>query len=99
MISPETKLFTPRSNAAVAALNETEIVIFGGQSAESHLKDIVIFDCRLKQCRVVENAGSHEFVAFGNQSVNVEANKVISLVRSKDNLPLLLQYTKGKKSL
>ena len=90
LINVAENILTKRSVPAVAPLNDTEIAILGGYG----LSDVIVFNTITKTCQKV-SAGDYKFTASGNQCVQAGINKVVALVRDKDNKPAVISWTKG----
>ena len=79
-ISPT--ILSPRERPAVAPLNNTEIMIFGGLGnyGNNYFGDLIVFDTKTKQCRKVMSEGASKFYARSNRCVQASNDKVIGLV-------------------
>ena len=92
LIDVAENILTPRYNTAVAPLNDTEIAILGGSYRFS---DVIVFNTTTKTCQKVSAGGDYKFYAAGNQCVQAGINKVVALVKDKDDKPAVISWTKG----
>ena len=83
LIQTSPTILSPRREPAVAPLNNTEIMIFGGYKNSNNLGDVIVFDTKTKQCTKVMSEGASKFYAHSNRCVQATNDKVIGLV-SKD---------------
>lgn len=89
------KEFVPRRNPVVIPLNDREIAILGGcDENDKDLSDVVVFDVINKECRKVADGGDLKFTSDNNQ-IALVGNKVIALVFEKDDIPCLIEWSKG----
>ena len=65
-----------------------------GGNANGYLSDVIVFNTTTKTCQKVA-AGDYQFHAEGNQCVKAGINKVVALVKDKDNKPAVISWTKG----
>ena len=91
LIDVDYYILTTRWYPAVAPLNDTEIAILGGHI----LSDVIVFNTTTKTCQKVSAGGDYKFTAFGNQCVQAGINKVVALVKDKDDKPAVISWTKG----
>ena len=85
LIQTSPTILSPRIDPAVAPLNNTEIMIFGGLDEDgNNLGDVIVFDTKTKQCTKVMSEGASKFHAYSNRCVQASNDKVIGLV-SKDD--------------
>ena len=94
LINVDKNILTKRSRPAVAPLNDTEIAILGGWNYSYRLSDVIVFNTTTKTCQKVA-AGDYKFNAAGNQCVQAGINKVVALVKDKDDKPAVISWTKG----
>ena len=94
LIDVDWNILTKRTVPAVAPLNDTEIAILGGNDGNC-LSDVIVFNTTTKTCQKVSAGGDYKFYAEGNQCVQAGINKVVALVKDKDNKPAVISWTKG----
>lgn len=92
---PKTE-FAPRRNPVVIPLNDSEIAILGGCGEnDKDLSDVVVFNVVNKECRKVADGGDLKFTSDNNQ-IALIGGKVIALVFEKDDIPCLIEWSKGQ---
>ena len=94
LIDVAENILTKRCYTAVAPLNDTEIAILGGYD-NNKLSDVIVFNTTTKTCQKVSAGGDYKFYAEGNQCVQAGINKVVALVKDKDDKPAVISWTKG----
>jgi len=88
-------VLAPRVSPVVVTLDESDIVILGGNGENSHkLSDIVVFNAEKKTCRKVSGGGDFGFSSINSQTALV-GDKVVALVCMSGG-PSLIKWTLGQ---
>jgi len=75
-------------------------VILGGFDDKNYPQNnVTLFNIRSERCRKVVNTELFKFLAQENQAEQISTNQVIALVKSAQNFPSLIEYTKDANSV
>ena len=100
LIQPSLTELSPRWDFSVVAITSDKIAILGGCDQKAYfLKKVVVFDTKTERCTSVADQSLYKFNSQGNQTARVNSNTIISLVRSKEGIPTLIEYTSKNDSI
>ena len=78
----------------MSVLNQTEIVIMGGNDG-SWLNDIFVLNTETAKCAKVGQGGPFAFLSYSNSAASYTENKIVALVLDNSSKPQFIEYGKG----